>query len=69
MSTLVKVSVFYRSGQTSIIETAVQVGPLTLIANFGGALGLWLGASVISIVQLGYYAVRATVSGVREMSG
>ena len=59
VASLSKVAIFYRSSDKTVVETRVQYSVLTLVANFGGSLGLWLGASIVTVVQVLFYAVKS----------
>lgn len=42
---------YFETGSTSLSREKYLISPLTLISNIGGCLGLWIGCSVISIVE------------------
>lgn len=45
--------------ETLISETVPRVPVFELLANIGGQLGLWLGASLVTLLQLLFYCAAS----------
>ncbi|XP_068155137.1 pickpocket protein 19-like [Drosophila tropicalis] len=55
---LIKTQVFYGQRVMTKIVTKLRYTTLDLLANFGGILGLYMGASALSFIEVGYFLVK-----------
>ncbi|KYM98025.1 Sodium channel protein Nach [Cyphomyrmex costatus] len=54
-------------GQTSFrYKTDIVISQMDLLVSFGGIIGLFLGGSLLSVIELVYYLVSAMFSSLRS---
>jgi len=58
-------NVVFRENQFVAMERSELYGPTELLANFGGLLGLFLGFSLMSVLELVYFCTIRLLCSVR----
>ena len=65
---LVSVSVYFEDLNTQTISTENSYTPTALLSDIGGQLGLFLGASIVSVIELCMYCFDETIDSCRGCS-
>ena len=60
--------IYFESFQSRRIDYTEKMSLFSLVGNFGGILGLWLGVSIMTVIQLLYYLSETCLRGVYKIA-